>query len=162
MPRPIGYKTSQETKEKQRVGNLGKHFFKHTPESLLKIGESSKKKWQQKWYRDLMITAQKKHNSGQFPIRNKPWNYGLKLNPKSKQKTRFGRPVRNKVKKEKCAWCGTTEDLQLDHILAKCNGGDNYIENCQVLCRKCNLIKRDTIDLVPLQLKKKRANSVES
>ena len=157
-----GYHHSEATKEKLRLSNLGKHNFKHTVEELKKIGEASKKLWQQDWYRDLMIKAQKRPNSGQYKEGHIPWTNGRKLNPEFKKSSRFSTFVRRKVKKEKCLWCGTTERLELDHILAKCNGGKNIIENCQVLCKKCNLIKRDTIDQVMVQIKNKQANSVKS
>ena len=55
-----------------------------------------------------------------------------------------------------CKWCGSTEDLQVDHIdpdLKTCNPTDVWclsqekrereLANCQVLCQECNLAKRD-------------------
>lgn len=43
---------------------------------------------------------------------------------------------------DKCAYCGNTENLQLDHIIPIIKGGKNIEENIQVLCRKCNIKKR--------------------
>jgi hypothetical protein len=41
----------------------------------------------------------------------------------------------------KCKHCGTTRDLQFDHILPHSKGGNDTVDNLQLLCRKCNLSK---------------------
>lgn len=38
----------------------------------------------------------------------------------------------------KCLWCGSQEELTLDHKLARCFGGSNEESNLQVLCSACN------------------------
>lgn len=45
----------------------------------------------------------------------------------------------------RCVYCGSTEDLQLDHIIPFSKGGATTIENLQLLCRKCNLEKSNKI-----------------
>lgn len=42
---------------------------------------------------------------------------------------------------DKCANCGKTENLQLDHIIPRFAGGGTSRENAQTLCRRCNLDK---------------------
>jgi len=45
-----------------------------------------------------------------------------------------------------CAGCGThfeARHLEVDHIIARRNGGDDHIENLQLLCGSCNRIKGD-------------------
>jgi len=49
-----------------------------------------------------------------------------------------------------CNYCGSTEYLQIDHIVSvyRCFHGDNIYkcnvpENLQLLCRSCNLSKTD-------------------
>lgn len=162
MSRPKGFHHSAETKEKQRTGNVGKHSFKQTSNSLKKISEASKRLWKNEWYRKRMEGVAKTRNDGWFKDGFVPWNKGLKLNPDFTGRCRFSETTRRKVKKESCVKCGSKEKLQLDHIVAVCNGGRNSIENCQVLCRVCNLKKRDTVDRVILQIKQKRANSAKS
>lgn len=38
----------------------------------------------------------------------------------------------------KCKSCGSTEDLELDHITPRFAGGSNTKDNAQTLCRTCN------------------------
>lgn len=41
----------------------------------------------------------------------------------------------------KCAHCESTERLEIDHITPVFRRGDNDINNLQILCRDCHLIK---------------------
>ena len=41
----------------------------------------------------------------------------------------------------KCQRCGSTKDLQYDHVIPYSMGGDNSVENIQLLCRRCNAAK---------------------
>lgn len=45
----------------------------------------------------------------------------------------------------RCQECGTTEDLQLDHIIPFSKGGATTVENLQLLCGKCNRAKSNKI-----------------
>ena len=40
-----------------------------------------------------------------------------------------------------CLRCGTTEDLTIDHIVPRSQGGSNQSDNLQVLCEPCNAAK---------------------
>jgi len=44
-----------------------------------------------------------------------------------------------------CAYCGkdiSIKDMQVDHIVPKCHGGTDGIENLNPSCRRCNHYKR--------------------
>lgn len=41
----------------------------------------------------------------------------------------------------KCAYCGSQEELTLDHIIPACKGGSNHTHNILCACRKCNASK---------------------
>ncbi len=45
----------------------------------------------------------------------------------------------------KCVQCGATSYLEFDHIIPFSKGGANTVNNVQLLCRNCNLKKRDKI-----------------
>lgn len=47
--------------------------------------------------------------------------------------------------KGKCAWCGSTTNLQIDHIIPHSKGGADTLENLQILCQRCNLEKSNKI-----------------
>lgn len=42
---------------------------------------------------------------------------------------------------KKCACCGSTKNIQIDHIIAISKGGADDISNVQLLCRNCNARK---------------------
>lgn len=41
----------------------------------------------------------------------------------------------------RCAYCGSTERLSLDHIIPQCKGGSNQVNNVLCACTKCNADK---------------------
>lgn len=45
----------------------------------------------------------------------------------------------------RCVYCGSTDNLQLDHIIPFSKGGATTLENLQLLCQKCNLEKSNKI-----------------
>lgn len=40
---------------------------------------------------------------------------------------------------EKCVICGSTKNLQIDHIIPVIRNGTNEADNLQVLCKTCNI-----------------------
>lgn len=45
----------------------------------------------------------------------------------------------------KCAWCERTLDLHIDHIIPVSKGGQNTLDNMQILCSTCNHLKANYI-----------------
>ena len=41
----------------------------------------------------------------------------------------------------KCQYCGSTENLTIDHVVPQCKGGPTNSSNCVTACRSCNLQK---------------------
>jgi HNH endonuclease len=41
----------------------------------------------------------------------------------------------------RCRRCGSTEELQFDHIVPRSRGGSGSAANVELLCRRCNLAK---------------------
>jgi len=56
-----------------------------------------------------------------------------------------------------CVYCGSLENLTVDHILPKANGGSNALENLQTLCKTCNDLKSDAIVVDVAAFKQKHA-----
>lgn len=40
-----------------------------------------------------------------------------------------------------CVYCGSTEDLTIDHVIPQCKGGPTTASNCVTACRSCNQSK---------------------
>lgn len=42
----------------------------------------------------------------------------------------------------RCTYCGSTENLTIDHIIPRCRGGARWdASNCRTACRSCNQMK---------------------
>lgn len=59
----------------------------------------------------------------------------------------FNRDMRKKLLNENsfCNNCNSKEKLTIDHIIPISKGGKNLESNVQILCTKCNLLKKDKI-----------------
>lgn len=102
--------------------------YKHTPEARAKISQALRERWLNN--RDKMIAAITKPKSFSSPRHRReftPWQ-------------------KKEWKESHCAWCDSTESLELDHIISIVTGGLNIRKNSQTLCRKCNLWKMAYID----------------
>lgn len=45
----------------------------------------------------------------------------------------------------RCVYCGSTDKLQIDHIIPFSKGGVDTVENFQILCQRCNIEKSNKI-----------------
>jgi len=41
----------------------------------------------------------------------------------------------------RCVYCGSTDNLTIDHVRPKCKGGQHIASNCVTACRSCNQAK---------------------
>jgi 5-methylcytosine-specific restriction endonuclease McrA len=66
-------------------------------------------------------------------------------------------PIPKKVRAEvmerdgyKCVYCGSTKNLQIDHVIPVTDGGTNDTDNLRVLCKKHNVrrVFDDTVDIL--------------
>lgn len=66
--------------------------------------------------------------------------YNLHTCSSSEAKRMWKESIKNDWNHE-CAYCGSTEDLTLDHIVPQCKGGSNHTTNILCSCKKCNQSK---------------------
>ena len=55
----------------------------------------------------------------------------------------------------RCQKCGSTKDLEIDHIYPISKGGKTTFDNLQTLCHRCNMQKSNLIEPNAVLLKKK-------
>lgn len=58
-------------------------------------------------------------------------------------KVHFSRRTMFKRDEHKCQYCSSREDLTIDHIIPRAQGGKTTWENCVAACYKCNAKKAD-------------------
>jgi len=133
---------SKETKERvsnsrkgKCSGNQNAKGYRHTTEAKKRISEASKHLWETQ--RDKMVNSLPR---GVDHIYHKQ--------PELRRHRKEFTPVQRKEwSGNKCSFCGSTEFLELDHIIPIFDGGKNIKENAQTLCRGCNLWKIHYVDL---------------
>ncbi len=139
----FGRKHTEEAKEKNRQAHLGRNVgnqfakgYHHTPEAIDRIKTAGKLRWEA--YRNdpslcPAVPMEPERMQGQT---------GRRIYAR-----RFTAAQRAAWKHESCDWCGATENLELDHIIAKFLGGTNTQENAQTLCQPCNQWKMQHVDI---------------
>lgn len=46
---------------------------------------------------------------------------------------------------EFCSYCGTSDNLYVDHLYPRSKGGDNTLSNLVIACWTCNCAKKDKV-----------------
>ena len=47
--------------------------------------------------------------------------------------------------RHRCQYCGTTDNLSIDHVVPRARGGKTNFNNCVASCVRCNLLKGDRL-----------------
>lgn len=82
------------------------------------------------------VCTVKRHSDGDLTIYGGKW-------ANQKRSRYIPQSVKHQVLEAgKCRYCGSTERLEVDHILAFANGGTHDPRNLQCLCRTCNRRKK--------------------
>lgn len=130
--------------------NDGCKTYTDYDEAELSALPSDYREWLYKSYRDGYAEKLKKdHRKNQLErvIRQELIDEGELFGEQPKRPS-LSRDVVDAVYKRdcgRCVYCGSTENLQLDHIIPFSRGGATTLENMQLLCQKCNLEKSNKI-----------------
>ncbi len=108
--------------------------FRHTEEAKAKMSAALRERWRTN--RDEMLSYIRRGL-------NTPYDA---INPKPRWKVCFTRKQKREWVDGKCVYCGSTEQLILDHILPVICGGINIRSNAQTLCAICNRWKMRYVD----------------
>ena len=124
--------------------------------------ESNGKERSKQYIKDHPEVAQKKWKNYYDKNREKLLEYKKEYkrkNPKLAQKTWMDTKIKrkrlkeengffqitqkefNRIRNSPCAWCGTQENITVDHIIPLDRGGRHSIGNLQPLCLSCNSSK---------------------
>lgn len=133
---------SEETKKKISNSRKGKNLnnknalgYKHSTEAKKRIAEASKKLWEEN--KEKMLASLPRGENHRY----------YKPKELRRHRKQFTPRQRREWKAKECAFCGSKEHLELDHIIPIFDGGKNIKENAQTLCRGCNLWKIKHVDL---------------
>lgn len=102
---------------------------KDGPEARARKSERMRKRWEEN--RDKMLAM---------------FDHAPKPREEQRYRQNFTPFQRKEWKATECAWCSSTEELILDHIVPVVDGGVNIRENAQTLCQPCNIWKSVYVD----------------
>lgn len=103
--------------------------YRHTPEAREKMRQAMLDRWRDN--RDEMIARLPRGEAHHYH----------KLPEERRYRKEFTPLQRREWTDDKCCWCGSTENLTLDHIIPIFDGGEPVRSNAQTLCHPCNLWK---------------------
>lgn len=64
-----------------------------------------------------------------------------KSKTKKKKRPKVGPQTKKALKMVRCRYCGSKENLTVDHKVPLIQGGKNVFRNLQCLCKPCNMAK---------------------
>lgn len=147
----------QDRKEREEIlKNLSKPRPEPTPEEIeemLRIRKAEAERWEKRkkeLEREEMekkILERHRKRELEKSVRQNLIDRGLLYGEQTKR-PHIPQEVVDAVYKRdggRCVRCGSTENLQLDHIVPFSKGGATSLENLQLLCQKCNLEKSNKI-----------------
>lgn len=147
----------QDRKEREEIlKNLSKPRPEPTPEEIeemLRIRKAEAERWEKRKLElekeqiaKKIMEKQRVYNLEKI-VRQELIEKGLLYGEQTKRPP-IPREIVDAVYKRdggRCVYCGSTENLQLDHIIPFSKGGATSVENLQLLCQKCNLEKSNKI-----------------
>jgi len=68
---------------------------------------------------------------------SKDYLYNLYASSSSEAKRMWRQSIKDKWGR-KCAYCGETKHLTIDHVIPQCKGGLDLLENLVCCCKDCN------------------------
>jgi hypothetical protein len=69
--------------------------------------------------------------------------FNLKTSSTQEAKRLWRRSIKEKWNHE-CAYCGSDQNLTIDHVVPQCKGGSDFITNVICCCESCNRDKAHT------------------
>lgn len=66
--------------------------------------------------------------------------FNLQTTSKSEAKKIWRQQIREKWEYQ-CAYCGSSEELTIDHVIPQSKGGMDFTKNVVCCCRSCNQLK---------------------
>lgn len=125
--------------------------FKTDPKRLAYLAqyrEANREKLRQ-YQKDWAVANRDKERakSAKYLANHKEWN-ALKSQKRRARRAncetlKISKKDMLRIYNQNCSFCGTKEDITLDHIIPISRGGRHSIGNLQSLCRSCNSSKKD-------------------
>jgi len=66
--------------------------------------------------------------------------FNLRTTSSAEAKRLWRREIREKWENQ-CAYCGSEENITIDHIIPQCKGGKDFTKNVVCCCKSCNQSK---------------------
>jgi len=115
-------------------------YYKHKPKRL-----SAMRKWQERNADYVAMKSREWRQANPEAVRALRWNY--KARKRAAPGHHTGKDISQLFASQRgrCACCGCCirRGYHVDHIVALSKGGSNWPSNLQLLCKRCNLRKKD-------------------